>query len=267
MEKRREKRTVRGIITSNKKIAENLFLMTIKEKWLVTKSKAGQFVNVKVAENSTDPLLRIPLGIHQIKKEGISLLYKVVGRGTKILSSKQAKGSIDVLGPLGTPFDISNTDKNTMVIVISGGHGLAPLFALSEELRRKKHHVEFFMGARTGEHLVRDKELKKIGVIVHKVTDDGSCGFKGCVTDAVEKVLAAQGKKYAKKQIFACGPLPMIKAVAAIAAREKIPAQVTRDEYMACGIGACRGCAVRTKEGIKLACTDGPVFDAAILEW
>jgi len=260
------KKILKAKILQNKKIAEDHFCMDIGAPWLGTNSRPGQFLNIRVRDEATDPLLRIPLGIHRIRKKGVSLLYKVLGPGTEILKSRRKGEMIDVLGPLGNGFDLSvfSRRKNATAVLVSGGHGIAPLFSLAEELRRKKVRVEFFTGAKAGKHIIKTGELNKLGVKVHIATEDGTRGRKGLVTDIVRDYMKRNPNPEA---IFACGPKPMTAAVAAIAKEKGIKAQVTYDEYMACGIGACRGCAVETTEGIKLSCKDGPVFDAEIIKW
>ena len=263
-----DKKIIKGTILANREIAPGVFTMDIESSWMGKHSQPGQFVNVKVAEDTTDPLLRIPLGIHKIKNEGISLLYKVVGAGTKKLSLRTKGEIIDILGPLGTGFDLSPIleKKKAVAILVAGGHGIAPLFGLTEKLIAEKRQVEFFIGACTKEEITCAHELEMIGAGVHISTDDGSCGKPGRVTDILLTYLEDEGKETEHGTIYACGPLPMIRAIAGVSRDTGIPAQVTRDEYMACGIGACRGCAVETTEGIKLACKDGPVFNAAILK-
>ncbi|MBU0571869.1 MAG: dihydroorotate dehydrogenase electron transfer subunit [Candidatus Omnitrophica bacterium] len=263
------KKITKGTILRNREIAPGIFTMDIKSRWMGKKSRAGQFVNIKAADDTTDPLLRIPLGIHKIRGEEISLLYKVVGAGTKLLSLRSPGGSLDMLGPLGKGFDVSPVirRKKAVAVLIAGGHGIAPLFALAEELTNKMRKVEFFIGACTREEITCVEELKKIGAGVRVSTDDGSRGERGRVTEMVMEYLSGDGKDAEHGTIYACGPMPMIRAVQDVSKATGIPAQVTRDEYMACGIGACRGCAVETTEGVKLACTDGPVFNAAILKW
>ena len=210
------KKITKGTILDNREIAPGIFTMDIKTCWMGKKSRAGQFVNIKVACNTTDPLLRIPLGIHKIRNEGISLLYKVVGTGTKLLSLRSPGGSLDMLGPLGKGFDVSPvvTRKKAVAILIAGGHGIAPLFALAEELTNKNSKVEFFIGACTKDEITCVEELKKIGAKVRISTDDGSCGKRGRVTEMVIKYLRGEGKDVEHGTIYACGPMPMIRAVA-----------------------------------------------------
>lgn len=274
------KKVIKAEILSNRQIAPNYFVMDIKAPWLGQNSHPGQFVNIRVQEDVTDPLLRIPLGVHRMGLNGISLLYKVVGQGTKLLSQRKKGEIVDILGPLGSGFDFSQAarKKDSAAILVAGGQGIAPLCGLALTIIAKKRKVDFFIGTGTKDHVLCARELEKLGVKVHVATDDGTMGYRGNVTDLVTKHLknlisaSGSGKPGAGRTrrgifIFACGPKVMLATLAKDAKKFRIPLQVTYDEYMACGIGACRGCAVETTEGIKLACEDGPVFDAGIIKW
>jgi dihydroorotate dehydrogenase electron transfer subunit len=262
-----KKKIIKAAILSNRKVAADMYTMDIGSKWLGEKSAPGQFVNVKVFDGITDPLLRVPLGIYSIRENGISLLYKVVGPGTDLLRQRKEGEIIDVIGPLGNGFDISKLKRGATAVSVGGGYGIVPVFALNERLSGKGVDMEFFAGARTGEHIVGEKHMRDLGVNVHITTDDGTCGVKGCVTDLLLKFLKKNAGEKNDITIFACGPRPMLIAVSKLAEEYGIPAQVTNDEYMACGIGACRGCAVKTTNGIRLSCSDGPVFDSKVVIW
>ncbi len=256
-----------GRILSNKQFCSDHYLMKVKIKGLPKRAVPGQFVNIKVLDKGTDPLLRIPLGIHAATADTISLLYKTVGEGTRILSSKGRGESVDILGPLGNGFDISGS-KGKKVFVVAGGHGTAPMYWLVEKLIHQGHkRIECFLGASSKNHILCKKEIKKLGAKVHVATEDGSLGFKGYVTQLVDERLDKISATGTNGLIFACGPKPMLKALAKDARAIHMPAQVSLDAYMACGIGACRGCAVKTKTGYKLVCSDGPVFEAQEIDW
>ncbi|MDP8299073.1 MAG: dihydroorotate dehydrogenase electron transfer subunit [Candidatus Tantalella remota] len=254
-------------IVSNVQFCSDHFLMKLKMSGLPKRAVPGQFVNVKVTDQGTDPLLRIPLGIHTATLETISLLYKTVGEGTEILSSKRKGESVDILGPLGNGFDISRA-KGKKVFVVAGGHGTAPMYWLVEKLIRQGHNeVECFLGASSKNHILCKEEMEKLGAKVHVATEDGSLGFKGYVTKLVDERIDEISASGENGLIFGCGPKPMLEALAKDARMIGMPAQVSLDAYMACGIGACRGCAVKTKNGYKLVCSDGPVFDAQEIDW
>lgn len=233
-------------------------------------TKPGQFVMVRISDNY-NPLLRRPFSIHRLIEEndnirGFEILYKVVGKGTTILSGLKEGDSVDVLGPLGRGFIIPENFQNTFIV--AGGIGVAPLFFLASDLKRVEpdsSKIQMFIGGRSREDLLCMDEIKAMGFPVHISTDDGSLGEKALVTEIVEKKL----RSIRPDMIFACGPSPMLKAVAGIAERENIPCQVSLETMMACGMGACLGCAVEKKgssDKYMHTCLDGPVFDAAILK-
>ena len=254
-------------ILANRKIAKDHFVMDVRSAHLGRSAVPGQFVAVSVRGNGTDPLVRIPLGVHKIRRNGISLLYKVVGAGTELLSRKKKGENADVLGPLGNGFDTSNAGKGHTALLVAGGHGAAPLYALAQRLIGKGVKAEFFTGACRAEHIVCEKELKALGAQTHISTDDGSRGEKCFVTDLLEDFLQRTTNNEQRTLIYACGPRPMLAAVSRLAKKTGISAQVSVDAYMVCGIGACLGCAIRTSEGYKMVCKDGPVFDASRITW
>jgi dihydroorotate dehydrogenase electron transfer subunit len=272
----RTKKIETAIVIDNREIAKSIFRMKLQCPWIAARTRPGQFLTVKVNDAGTDPLLRIPLGIHRTEKGCLYLLYKAVGQATDILKTMKKSDELDVMGPLGNGFNSPKAlTKGLEAVLVAGGYGVSPLYCLAETLLSNKVKVTIFIGARDKLGIVCDKELKKLGATVKITTDDGSCGLKGCVTDALSKYLRRQNpedriqKTESRKgvRVFACGPEPMLRAVAGLAGELGIKAQVSLDEYMACGVGACRGCAVKTVNGIKLACTDGPVFDARDVIW
>jgi dihydroorotate dehydrogenase electron transfer subunit len=267
----KKKKTLKAKIISNNRIAPDHFVMELESAYLAKNSRPGQFVLVKVQENVTDPLLRIPLGVHKVRKKSIHLLYKVVGAGTELLHSREKGAMLSVLGPLGNGFDLSPLikvkGKNARAILIAGGHGIAPLYALAEAAKKKTGKIDFFTGACAKKHVLCVRELKKLGTKTYIATEDGTCGCKGYVTEPLRKYLEKNKQDLEDAAIYACGPRPMLAAVAKEAEKYKVPAQVSLDAYMACGIGTCLGCAIETTGGYKLVCKDGPVFDAQEIRW
>lgn len=243
-------------IVHNITITANYFLIKIKSMYLAEHSVPGQFVMVKLQDNTTDPLLRIPLGVHSINKDGISLLYRVIGQGTEILSQKQSGENLNILGPLGNGFNITEQQNN---ILVAGGCGVAPLYALAELLTKQNKTVTLFLGAATKDEIVCAEKFAALGVKVEIATEDGSEGFNGLVTELVKQNL------HNDNMIYASGPNPMLKALTKLSTQLNIPAQLSLEAYMACGIGVCRGCAIETQDGYKMCCQDGPVFSAEIL--
>jgi dihydroorotate dehydrogenase electron transfer subunit len=263
-----KKKVIKTEITSNRKVARDHFVMELEAPYLAKNAKPGQFVNVKVSENTTDPLLRIPLGIHAVRNKRVKMLYKVVGQATEILSAKRKGEMLDVLGPIGNGYDLSPlSKKGASAALVAGGHGVAPLYGLAEAITKRKKKVAFFTGAGTADHIVCDKELRKLGVKVYIATEDGSQGKKCYVTDILKEHFERTSDDKKRMIIYACGPRPMLAAVARFSKQVGVPAQVSLDAYMACGTGACLGCAIETVDGYKLVCKDGPVFDAQEIRW
>ncbi|MDI6606108.1 MAG: dihydroorotate dehydrogenase electron transfer subunit [Candidatus Omnitrophota bacterium] len=217
----------------------------------------GQFLTLRLTDGY-EPLLRRPFSIHRATGPNIEILYELVGRGTEILSQKKPGEVLDIIGPLGNGFTL-----NRQAIIIAGGMGVAPLIFLAEKLREFK--IIVLLGAKTKNQLLCERDFKKLGCQVKIATDDGSKGYNGKVTQLLQHLLSTIDHR--PSTIYGCGPRPMLKEVARISGRHHLPAQLSLEEHMACGIGACLGCAVNTKEGYQRVCKDGPVFDAARIIW
>lgn len=260
-------------IIENKKIAQGFYKMRLSSAYLAKNSKPGQFVEIKCSGDN-EVLLRRPLGIHRISNGGIELLYEVVGKGTELLSRKKPGDTVDIIGPLGNGF-ILNTKRHTPnAILIAGGIGVAPLVALAKNLvhssksivHSKRRKIYAMIGACKKEHVLCANDFRKLGAEVIIYTDDGSLGKKGLITQGLTPLLSTIN--YELSTIYACGPYPMLKAIAKIAEAKKIPCQVSMEERMACGVGVCLGCPVKVKSGgYKMVCKDGPVFDAKEIAW
>jgi dihydroorotate dehydrogenase electron transfer subunit len=244
-------------ILENKKIGANYFKLIFRSAKIAKSALPGQFVDIKV-DASVIPLLRRPLSIHSVKGINIALLYEVLGKGTEILSGRKPGEYLDIIGPLGNGFSVGG---KMPAMLVAGGMGVAPLVFLAEKLKSAKRLV--LIGAKTKKQILCVKEFEKAGCEVKVATDDGSSGFKGRVTDLLERVLADNPKA----GIFSCGPKPMLKAICALAGTNNIRAEISLEEHMACGIGACLGCVVDTKEGMKRVCKEGPVFEAGKIIW
>jgi len=246
-------------IIENKKIGERYFQLKFESQMIARSAQPGQFVELKVAEGD-QPLLRRPLGVHSVKSGRFDVLCEIVGKGTGILSQRKEGDYIDAIGPLGNGFDMAAGKK---VILIAGGMGVAPLLFLAERLKKQKPLV--LLGARTKKGLLCEKEFKKLGCRVKLATDDGSAGFKGKITGLLEDVLACD--EPVSQAVYACGPKPMLQEIARISLKLGVQAQVSLEEHLACGIGACLGCVVETKSGLKRVCKEGPVFRAEEVVW
>ncbi len=228
-------------------------------------ARPGQFVHLRCAlPGQWDPLLRRPLSVHRINRGRgeIEVLFRVVGRGTGYLAGLAEGDAINLIGPLGQGFPTDLADGETAVLA-AGGIGVAPLVALAEELAGKGAPLTAAVGAQTAAGLVAVDELGKVAGRVATATDDGSSGYHGFVTD----LLAGLLERVARPVVYACGPEPMLRRVQAMVAEggPRVRGYLSLEARMACGVGACLGCAVR-RAGPGTAyyhvCHDGPVFAA-----
>ena len=239
-------------VISQEMIADGIYSM-----WIETKAanyaKPGQFIDIYTKDSSK--LLPRPISICEIEDNKLRIVYRVAGAGTKEFSEYKAGDSINILGPLGNGFKVS--DKKA--ILIGGGIGIPPMLGLAKA--RNKENTYIVCGYRR--ELFLTKELTDNGTLII-ATDDGSTGTKGTVVDAILANDISDAE-----EIYACGPMPMLKAVKAYAEEHNMKAWISLEEKMACGVGACLGCICKSKEiddhskvKNKRICTDGPVFDA-----
>jgi len=249
-------------IITNQKLSGNYWRLEFESGEIAKQAYPGQFVNIKVTD-VVQPLLRRPLSIHAVKRQSIKVIYEVLGQGTQLLASRKPNELLDILGPLGKGFDCFSQNKARTVknILVAGGIGVAPLVFLAEKLKKSKPLI--LIGARNKADVLCIREFKALGCQIKLATDDGSVGFEGRVTDLL-KIILTESQSV---RIFSCGPQPMLKAVASIARQQKIPAQLSLEAHMACGVGACLGCVVSTRSGYKTVCKDGPVFSSEELVW
>ena len=255
-------------ILSNKKVGPDYYRMAISAPRIAKQASPGQFVHLRCQE-SLQPLLRRPFSFHRLNGSSFEILYKIVGQGTNLLAKRRKGDKIDILGPLGKGFVIAHSSKliaqRENIILLAGGMGVAPLLALAEALPNKKESI-VLIGAKTKKEILCAKEFKKLGARVQLATDDGSLGYKGFITDLFKKILLST-IDYKLSTIYACGPKPMLKEIARIGKRLPILAYGSLEENMACGVGACLGCAIQTKEGYKRVCKDGPIFNLQEIQW
>lgn len=253
-------------ILDHQKIGPRFYKLTLLSPYIATHAEPGQFVEIRCSD-SYDPLLRRPISLHRInpEHETFELFYEVVGRGTELLTKYFVGEELDVLGPLGSGFKVDPGKKAH--ILVGGGMGVAPLRALADKVKGSKPFI--LIGARTKECVQCEAELKEVAGQVIVGTDDGSHGKKGLVSDLLLDLLenTLGTKNWGLTEVYACGPKAMLKAVAEIAWQKKIDCQLSLEERMACGVGACKGCAIMTKSGYKMVCKDGPVFDAKEITW
>jgi len=242
---------------------ENYFL-ELHAPQVANTGQPGQFIMLEVSKGS-DPLLRRPFSLNRLADDGsIRILFKVVGRGTEILSHSVKGDILPILGPLGHGFEI---DTNRPACLVGGGMGIAPMLFLAEKLSKiegRQMEDIIILGGRNRrelEPLVGD--FDRLGMKLLLATDDGSMGVDGLVTD----VLAGEGLS-SDYILYSCGPKPMLAAVYKELGDSGVSCQVSIESVMACGMGACLGCSVGARdEGYVHVCTDGPVFKAEELEW
>ena len=255
------KRKITSEIIRNEMISDGIFSMWIKTD-LHSEVKPGQFVGLYPANAST--LLPRPISICETDHAGgaIRLVYRVVGKGTDEFSKMKATDKVDVLGILGNGYDLSTADNRLSITLMAGGIGIPPMLQLAKELSSMGHKISIVAGYRNNETFLLE-ELGTYGE-VFIATDDGSVGFKGNVIDALDNY------KLKPDIIYACGPMPMLRGVKAYSTANSIPAYISLEERMACGVGACLGCVCKTVNKDNHShvnnariCTDGPVFNAA----
>jgi dihydroorotate dehydrogenase electron transfer subunit len=229
-------------------------------------AKPGQFVMVKVSEGAF-PLLRRPLGIHDAGPGGIELFFKIAGQGTELLARKKPGDRLDIIGPLGKGFTVGSAPHGKRAFLVGGGRGIAPLYFLARELAAAGAKPVVFYGGRTAADIPLLDRFEKAGFELLASTDDGSFGFAGFVTELVGRELA----KDKPAVVYACGPDPMMKALAAVTAKHGVPAEFSLESVMGCGVGACWGCVHRIKneagDGWVKICEEGPVFPGERVIW
>ena len=264
---------IKAKILSRKEVTSKIYLMSVKAPEIAQEALPGQFIHIKCSIDNY-PLLRRPLSIHRIDKEKgeIYILFQVVGEGTKLLAQRKVGDNLDILGPLGNGFNIYPESKKIMII--GGGIGVAPLLALCEESIRKGKEVRVLIGALKKELVIGEENFRNLGAKVDVATDDGSYKRKGLVTDLLEGIIK---EGWLADQIFACGPKLMLKKIVEVSLEAHIDCQVSLEERMACGIGACLGCVCKIKtrdkkEGkvkyeFKRVCVDGPIFEGSEVVW
>lgn len=252
------KKQVMAEIIRHTSLSDGIFDMTLKAEEIAKEAKAGQFISVYL--NNKSKILPRPISICGIDKEAgtLRIVYRTVGDGTKELSDYKEGEMVKILGPLGNGF----TQKDKKAILIGGGIGIPPMLELMKQLDCDKTAV---LGYRDSDMFLKD-EFEAVGDVVIS-TEDGSFGTKGNVIDAIKE----QGVE--GSIIYACGPTPMLRGIKAYAEEMGIEAQISMEERMACGIGACLACVCKSKDvdyhshvHNKRVCKDGPVFDAREVE-
>jgi dihydroorotate dehydrogenase electron transfer subunit len=255
------------VVRKNRRLSDDCLQMEVEWPAAFADPLPGQFVMVRT-RTSTDPLWRRPFGVHDFRRgragAAAQLLYQVVGPTTRDLADRRPGETIDLVGPLGKGFSLDGEEH----LLVAGGRGIAPLFFLARRLRRRRREVDVLIGGAAAGHVLKVRELQRMGFPAAIATEDGSLGKKGLVTALLEKRLRRlSARRRSRLAISACGPEPMLKRVGELAARAGVPAHLSLDTLMACGQGYCQGCTVSTSSGYRLCCQDGPVFTAGELAW
>lgn len=213
-------------------------------------SAPGQFINIKIESL----YLRRPISIFDYDAEGLTIIYKVVGKGTELMSEMKKGVQLDCLVGLGNGFDTSASGENP--VVVGGGVGVPPMYCLAKKLLAEGKNVTAILGFNTADEIFCKEDFEAIGVKTIVTTVDGSVGVKGFVTDALGSIDYSY--------FYACGPEPMLKA---LSFNTKTSGQLSFEERMGCGFGACMGCSCKTKYGNKRICKDGPVLVKEEIIW
>jgi dihydroorotate dehydrogenase electron transfer subunit len=250
-------------IVSNERDTDSYFRLVLRAPQIVPLIQPGQFAHVRILPLK-DALLRRPFSIFQVADDTFSILYKTVGQGTDVLSRMRAGEAVSVIAPLGHGFTVPPAGGETPLLV-AGGYGMAAMFLLAQ---RSPQRGIIFVGGRRKVDILCEKEFAALGWEIRVTTEDGSHGEKGMVTQPLRAGLqhGTSGKK-----LFACGPTPMLKAIGKIAEEFNLPAELSMDEHMCCGMGTCLTCVIPVKTGggweYQRTCTEGPVFDSRKILW
>ena len=248
------------IVKDNIRLNHNTFLLILKHPSTLPQIAPGQFVEVLVADEP-HTFLRRPLSVHDvdIEQNTLTLFVKIVGKGTEKLSHLLKGSTLNIIYPLGHSFTIVKSQK---VLLAGGGCGIAPLMYLARVLLQNKCDVHILLGAQSNCDILLVDGYQKFGN-VYFTTDDGSLGTKGFLIQ--HPILKNEINTF--ERVYTCGPERMMHAVARIAKNNNVPCEVSLENTMACGVGACLCCVVETTTGHKCVCTDGPVFNINDLKW
>jgi dihydroorotate dehydrogenase electron transfer subunit len=270
---------VHAELLSIAEVAPEHLLAVLRCPGIARTARPGQALHVRCGD-TYDPLLRRPISLADVSDDAaaVSLLFRVVGRGTRILANTPPGGSVDVLGPLGNGYDLSGLDsfasrhgRPMHIVLVAGGYGVGPLHFAARRLaalpRRDGLRLHFLLGAATAGLLVFRDHLAPLADDLRVTTEDGSAGQRGLVTEPLEELCGSEQAD----RVLCCGPIPMMRRVAELCQERGVPCQASLEAHMGCGLGACLGCVVPIDEegGVvyRRICTDGPVFDASIVVW
>jgi len=263
-------------IVSNIEVRGGAYLLTLEAPEIAHSCAPGNFIQIKI-NFPGNGLWRRPFSILDTDRNNIRVLYKTLGRGTAALAEFKAGVVLNIIGPLGNCF--SNPDNDTTVLLIGGGIGIPPLYYLTKRLTESgfpRQSIHFFNGASDYDSLTYLEETSELGINVYAVTEDGSMGIKGVVTDGARQFLSGVDNSIdpPKKRIFACGPAQMLKAVSKLAAQFNVKGEIAMEALMPCGFGICMGCVIKVADpcsschySFKRVCQDGPIFNASDIIW
>ncbi len=254
-------------LVKKEQLKPDIYKFSVKAPSIVKEAKPGNFIEIRVTDQ-LDPFLRRPISIYNLDKENgiLEFIFQVKGKGTEILAKREEGKTVDIVGPIGYgTFKYEDYEK---IAIIGGGIGVFPLYELAKCAKADDKNVTTYLGFRSKDFVVLEEEFAKVSDELILTTDDGSYAQKGFAINYLEKDIEA-GKIDA---IYACGPLLMLKAVQKLAIEKELPCQISLEEKMACGLGVCLGCAVKTAKSPKDApeywhvCKAGPVFNAKDVE-
>ena len=264
-----------GRVVRNGRIRSLYFMLGIYCPPIANQIKPGQFVMLKVSDN-TSPLLRRPFSVYKSypashpekrKRGQLFILYKKVGEGTRRMTTLSEGQKVDLIGPLGNTFVLPPLPSSDNCILIGGGVGIVSLYSLAEALRGRKLFV--YIGGKTQSDILGVEDFRKLNSNIFMATEDGSLGVRGTVVD----LFMSETKKFKRNEkwhIYACGPVPMLRALAGTVKSKKFVCQVSLEARMGCGFGACWGCVVKTKHPrtpYQRVCQEGPVFRLEDIAW
>jgi dihydroorotate dehydrogenase electron transfer subunit len=240
--------------------AEGIYMIRLFADKIAAAARPGHFVEVRCGTDR-DFILRRPFAVHAASGRTIDILFDVKGKATAALAQARVHDVFDTIGPLGRPFTIKG--GTSRALLIAGGMGIAPLAFLAGELQSNHVRIYLALGATSKSRLPELMDLKRAAREMAVATDDGSLGERGVVTQVVPPLLHSSKPE----MIYAAGPKAMLAEVARMVKPYDIPTEVSMEALMACGVGACLSCVVRTTEGLKRVCADGPVFPAEQVIW
>jgi dihydroorotate dehydrogenase electron transfer subunit len=253
-------------IVSNERDTDQYFRLVLRAPQIAPLIRPGQFAHVRILPLK-DALLRRPFSIFQVADGTFSILYKTVGKGTDALARMRAGEEVSVIAPLGHGFTVPKAGGETPLLV-AGGYGMAAMFLLAQ---RSPQKGVVFVGGRRRVDILCEKDFAAIGWEVRVATEDGSHGEKGLVTQPLLAEIRNSKFDIRNCKLFACGPTPMLKAVGKLAEEFNVPAELSMDEHMCCGVGTCLTCVIKVKSGdsweYQRTCTEGPVYDSRQIVW